>query len=179
VTSGHASEENVVELACGEGSAEDRAHASACEACAGRVREAEEALALLRQADVPEPSPLYWESLRSGVKRRIAEDGRRVSAWTLLVPLAAAAALVAMFWSGGGTRPRPTAPQPALSSWSPLPAADADESLQVLEGLAAAGQDAADWDETSGLQPYLASLTDEESRALAESLRGHSVGGES
>ena len=179
MTSGHASEENVVELACGEGSAEDRAHASSCEACAGRVREAEEAMALLRRADVPEPSPLYWESLRSGVRRRIAEDGKRVSAWTLLVPLAAAAALVVVLWSGGARGPRPAAPLPALPSWSPLPAAEADESLQVLEGLAAAGQDAADWDEPSGLQPYLASLTDEESRALAESLRGHAAGGES
>jgi hypothetical protein len=179
VTSAHVSEEGVVELACGEGSTADREHAQACEACASRVREAEQAFALLRRADVPEPSPLYWESLRSGVRRRIAEDRRRVSAWTLLVPLAAAAALVAVLWGGGATGPRPAPPPPALPSWSPLPAADADESLQVLEGLAAAGQDAADWDEPSGLQPYLASLTDEESRALAESLRSRSGGGES
>jgi hypothetical protein len=177
VTSGHATEESVVELACGEGSAEDRAHASSCEACAGRVREAEQAMALLRRADVPEPAPLYWESLRSGVRRRIAEDKRRVSAWTLLVPVAAAAALVVVLWNGVGARP--SAPQPSLPSWSPLPAAEADESLQVLEGLAAAGQDAPDWDEPSGLQPYLASLTDEESRALADSLRTRSEGGDS
>jgi hypothetical protein len=112
------------------------------------------------------------------VRRRIAEDKRRVSGWTLLVPLAAAAALVAVLWSGA-TRPRPSAPQPPLPSWSPLPAAEADESLQVLEGLAASGPDADEWDEPSGLQPYLASLSDEESLALAESLRGRSGGGHS
>lgn len=179
MTTGHVTDESVVELASGEGSAAERAHAAACEACAGRVRDAEEALALLGRADVPEPSPLYWEALRSGVRRRIAEDRKRASAWTLLVPLAAAAALVAVLWSGS-TAPRPAAPlpSPSLPSWSPLPAADSDEGLQVLEGLAAAGRDAGDWDEPSGLQPYLASLTDEESRALAESLRGRK-GGES
>ena len=69
-------------------------------------------------------------------------------------------------------------PSPSLPAWSPLPAAEDDEGLQVLEGLAAAGRDAGDWDEPSGLAPYLASLTDEESRALAESLRGRK-GGES
>ncbi len=170
MTSGHVTEESVVELACEEGSAAERAHAATCETCAERVRYAQEALALLGRADVPEPSPLYWEALRSGVRRRIAQERRRASAWTLLVPLAAAAGVVAVLLNGS-TAPRRPAPSPSLPSWSPLPAADGDEGLQVLEGLAAAGRDAGDWDEPSGLQPYLASLTDEESRALAESLR--------
>jgi hypothetical protein len=145
--------------------------------CARSVRESREALELLQRTEVPEPSPLYWEALRSGVKRKIAEDKRRVSSWTMLLPLAAAAALVAVFW-GGGTKP-PTVATPSLPAWSPLPAADEDEGLRVLEGLALTADGDADWEEPAGLAPYLAGLTDEESRTLADTLRGRGQGGES
>ena len=62
----HLSDESVIELASGEGRASDLEHEAACEACARRVRESRETLALLQRADVPEPSPVYWETLRSG-----------------------------------------------------------------------------------------------------------------
>lgn len=173
--SAHLSDEAAAALASGEGGRAEREHASACEACASRVRDSRELVEALGRADVPEPSPLYWESLRGSVRRRIAEERRDRSLWTLVVPLAAAAALVATFWSPAR---RPEATAPALPAWSPLPAADEDEGLRVLEGLALAAEDA-DWDAPAGLAPYLAGLSDEESRALAESLRGRGVGGES
>src|SRR6185295_17665420 len=88
----HLSDESVIDVATGEGRASDREHAAACADCAGRVQASRDALALLQRADVPEPSPLYWEALRSGVRQKIADDRRRVPAWAMLVPLAAAAA---------------------------------------------------------------------------------------
>ena len=171
----HLSDESVIELSTGEGRASDLAHAAACAACARRVQESRDALALLLCADVPEPSPLYWEALRSGVRQRIADDKRRVSAWTLLVPLAAAAALVFVLWSGGAKPPAAVAP--SLPAWSPLPVAEEDDGLRVLEGLALTADADTDWDEAEGLSAYVADLTDEDSRTLAETLRGQ--GGES
>ena len=48
----------------------------------------------------------------------------------------------------------------------------------MLEGLALSEQDA-DWDEPAGLAPYLTGLTDDESKSLAEELRGRGPEGES
>jgi hypothetical protein len=171
----HLSDESVIELSTGEGDASDLAHAAACAACARRVEVCRDALALLQRADVPEPSPLYWEALRSGVRQRIADDKRRVLAWTLLLPLAAAAALVFVLWSGGAKPPAAIAP--ALPAWSALPVAEEDDGLRVLEGLALTAAADTDWDEPEGLSAYVADLTDEDSRTLAETLRGQ--GGES
>jgi hypothetical protein len=174
----HVSEDGLVELALGGGSEPDRAHARECEACAGRAREVLEALELARRAEVPEPSPLYWDALRRGVRRRIAEEKSRALRWAVLVPLAAAAALVVVLFTGKAERPRDAAP-PALAAWSALPLAEEDDDLQVLEGLALANGGLVEWDEARGLGAYLANLTDEESRALAETLRERGQGGES
>ncbi len=174
----HVADESVVDLALGGGSAQARAHAGSCETCARRVQEARAALELARGASVPEPSPLYWDALRSGVSRRIAEDKPRTSGWAILLPLSAAAALVAVLWGGPATRP-PTV-EPTLPGWSALPAAEEDEGLRVLEGLAlASGGGFGEWDEASGLGAYLAGLTDDETQALAERLRNGGRGGES
>lgn len=174
----HLTDQSVAELATGEGRARELEHAAGCESCARRVQESRDAIELLRRADVPEPSALYWEALRRGVRQRIAEDKRRVSVWTMLVPLAAAAALVSVLWSGS-SKP-PAAPTPSLPAWSPLPVAEEDEGLRVLEGLALTADGAIDWDEPAGLDAYVAGLTDEESTALAETLRaGRGHGGES
>jgi len=175
---GHLSEESVVEMASGEGDPAAREHAASCPECSGRVHDCRASLALLQQTEIPEPAPLYWESLRSGVRQKIAEDKRRVSAWTLLVPLAAAAALVLVIWNGP-TKPAPVVAAPSLPAWSPLPAAEDDEGLRVLEGVALSAEGEADLEAPAGLAPYLAGLSEEESRALAETLRGRGPGGES
>jgi len=172
----HVADESVLDLALGSGAASDRAHLGPCEACARRVEEARAALDLARRAEVPEPSPLYWEALRSGVSRRIAEDKPRSASWAILLPLAAA--IVAVLFSAPSTRP-PIGVEPTLAAWSPLPAAEDDAGLRVLEGLALASGVFPEWDEPSGLGAYLAGLTDDESRALAETLRSDGQGGES
>lgn len=174
----HVPDEALVDLALGAGSAEDRAHASACGACGPRVAELRETLELARQAEVPEPSPLYWDAMRNGVSRRIAEE-RRLPRFVILVPLAAAAALVAVLWMGPRAAPPRESPPPPLAAWSALPPVEQDDGLRVLEGLASANGGLAEWSEAGGLGSYLANLTEEESRVVADTLRQQRRGGES
>jgi hypothetical protein len=66
-----------------------------------------------------------------------------------------------------------------LPAWSALPEAEDDPSLLVLEGLAAGDGGLGALDEGGGVGPFLASLSDEDDRALADTLRGTGQGGES
>jgi len=176
----HVPDESLPDLAEGGGSEADRAHAGACGPCASRLAEVRAALDLARRADVPEPSPLYWDAMRRSVGRRIGEEPRRRPGWAWLAPLAAAAALVAVVVLTSGRAHAPWAtPVPGLPAWSALPDAEDDPSLAVLEGFAAGDDDLAALDEGDGVGPFLASLSDEDYRALAESLRGAGKGGES
>jgi hypothetical protein len=175
----HVSDEALADLAEGHGAAGDRAHADACGACASRVAEVRSTLDLARRTDVPEPSPLYWDAMRRSVGRRIGEEprARPVRAW--LAPLAVAAALVAAVALTTGRTQAPSATPAGLPAWSALPEAQDDPSLVVLEGLAAGGDGLEALGEGAGVGPFLASLSDEDCQALAESLRSAGKGGES
>jgi hypothetical protein len=176
----HLTDEAIVDLALGEAAASERVHAEACAACAARAAEARAAFELARRAEVPEPSPLYWQALRSGVSRRIAAAEREPKHFGVRLPLAAAAAVLAVAVSLRSARP-PARPEPparaALPSWSALPLEEEDDGLRVLEGLALASG-SLDWP-ADGLDGYLASLSEDESRELAEDLRRQGQGGES
>jgi hypothetical protein len=176
----HVTDESLADLAEGLGSEADRAHAAACGPCASRVAEVRSALEAALRADVPQPSPLYWDAMRRSVGRRIGEEPPRRPGWAWLAPLGAAAALVAvMVVAAGRTGPPSPSPVPGLPAWSALPNADDDPSLLVLEGFTAENGDLAAVDEGSGVGPFVAGLSDEDSQALAESLRGGVKGGES
>jgi hypothetical protein len=173
----HVADESLHDLAEGGGSDAERAHAAACPPCAARVEETRAALDLARRADVPEPSPLYWEAMRRGVGRRIAEEPRRTPRWAWLAPLAAATAVVAVVALTAGRPPEPSAsPEPGLPAWSPLPPAEYDTSLEVL---AATDGELGALDEGRGIAPFLAGLSDEDYAALVESLGDAGPGGES
>jgi hypothetical protein len=172
----HLADERVLDLAEGAGSTEERAHVEGCAACASRVEATRGGMALARRAEVPEPSPLYWEAMRQSVGRRIGEEPRRAARWPWLLPLLAAGALVAVLWSGPAPGPGPS-PGPGLPAWTALPDADEDPSLTVLEAVLEASGD--DIDEASPVRAQVAALTDEESRALVDALRGNRNGGES
>ena len=170
----HVGEAGLLALAEGGGMPSDQAHVDGCSSCAAQLDEAREGLALALGAEVPEPSPLYWESLRRNVGRRIDEEPRRVTAWRWLLPLATAGAVVAVALSIGHAPRRPGAPLTPASvvpAWSALPPSESDEALTVLEGLAVADTSLATWDEGRGLGSFVAGLSDEESQSLAESLR--------
>ncbi len=177
----HVSDESLPDLAEGGGSDEDRAHAAGCGACTARVEETRAVLALARRADVPEPPPLYWEAMRRNVGRRLAEEPRRAPRWAWLTPVAAAAAAVVavVVLTTGRTHAPSAPPERTLAAWSALPPAEDDASLEVLEGLAVADADLAELDEGRGVGAFLAGLSDEDDRALADSLRSARQGGES
>lgn len=174
----HVSDDAVVDLTLGAGTASERAHAGSCEACARRLHETTSALELAQRAEVPEPSAFYWQALRHGVSQRIAQEGQATRRAAILIPLAAAAALLAVIF-GGPTLPVKAPLAPGLAAWSALPLEEEDEGLRVLEGLALSSGELAEWGRGEGLSAYLANLTDDESRALAETLRDRGQGGES
>ncbi len=176
----HPSEESRLAVAEGGGGEADRAHVAACPECAAQVEAARAGLALARRAEVPEPSPLYWRAMRRGIGRRIEEDHARARWWAWLAPLAATAAAVVVVALASGRAPAPAArPAPVLPAWSALPPVEEDASLEVLEGVAVADAGLEALDEEVGVGALLADLSDEESRALADSLRGAGQGGES
>jgi hypothetical protein len=129
----HVSDESLADLAEGGGAEADRVHAAGCGRCAARVEEARAGLALARRADVPEPSPLYWEAMRRNVGRRIAEEPHGAQRWLWLVPVASAVVAVAVVVFTTGRTHAPTAPPADAAGLSACPAAD-DVSLEVLRG---------------------------------------------
>jgi hypothetical protein len=170
----HLSNESLLDLAEGRGSERDRAHAAACAACGGSLSQTAELLAVARGAEVPEPPASYWIALERAVNRRIDEEPRRRAAWGWLVPLVAAAAVVAIALTPvrGPLAPAAT-PFVAVPSWSALPPIDEDAGVPVLEAVAGEGESGiAALDEGRGLGSFLAGLTDDEAQALAETLRG-------
>lgn len=182
--SAHPKEDTLLDLIEGGGSPDARRHVTQCAACAARVAEARAVVELSQRVEVPEPPEFFWASFRHGVRRRIAED-RPHAAWRgWLLPLAAVPVLAALATVAHRPPARVQAPQVAgvpsaapdrlLPAWSPLPPAEEDEGLPVLEGLAASG--AVEWDEGRGLGSYLAGLSEEDSAALARALRNGGEG---
>jgi len=176
----HPSEESLLALAEGDVREADLAHVSLCAECASRVEAARAGIVLAGRADVPEPSPLYWEAMRRRIGQRIEEDRARARWWTWLAPIAATAAAVLVVALAAGRAPSPAAsPLPGLAAWSALPPWEDDGSLEVLEGLAVADAGLEALDEELAVGSLLADLSEEERRALAESFRGAGQGGES
>jgi hypothetical protein len=175
---GHLSEAALLEVLEGACPPEARAHAEACARCRGLIEEAREALALVSAADVPEPSPLYWESMRREVARRSAEPRRGFLPF--LLPIAAAAALV---MAVPATRrlapagPVASAP-PTLAAWSALPADEDDTDLAVLAAVARSQPEAAlaAFANTSSANEELFSMSAEEGQALVDALRASGPG---
>jgi hypothetical protein len=77
-----------------------QAHVDVCETCRARIEEISTILIEARMADVPEPSPLYWERLSDRVRLAVADEPvepARVTQWLqwpVLVPLTGLAAII-------------------------------------------------------------------------------------
>lgn len=179
----HLTDEQLMDLLEDEAEASQRTHAGECAACAVRLAGLSDTLRTARGADVPEPSPLYWEAFRRNLDRRLAQEPRAARPWAWLVPLLATAAAVAMVVAlpqRGDVPAGPSAvasPAAVLAAWSALPPAEEDAALSALEGFVAADGGATAWEEGRGLGAFEAGLTDEEWQTLAERLR-QSKGGE-
>jgi hypothetical protein len=178
---GHLSDEMLIDAL--DAAAEPLSHARECDGCGRRLDALREALGQATEAEVPEPSPLFWQAFRAQVGRRIGAGSRaswRFAFWPAL--LAAASVLVATSGLVTGLRGPLSGPDVAVvpaSLWSALPPESEDQSLPVLEGaFASLGEDSMIAD-CRGLTHCLAALTDEEQQALAEAVRRELAGRES
>lgn len=169
----HLSEESTIDAVNGEASADVRRHLEACPECGARVAEARSALALAVDAEVPEPPPLYWETFRTQVGRRVAEEPRRArAAWLAPVLAAAAAVLIAVSLQRGEVEVAP-APSAAavLPPWSALPPPEDDPGLAVLRAFELADGSLETALPAESVAGALAELSEDESADLAEALR--------
>jgi hypothetical protein len=95
----HLSPDDVLALAEGHAAA-DVGHVAQCEACRQEVESLRSVMLRVRRADVPEPSPLFWDHLSRRIHDAVAQEGpepRPSEAWwrwwATAVPLTAAVAL--------------------------------------------------------------------------------------
>jgi hypothetical protein len=173
---GHLGERTLLDVVEGRADVHAERHVRECAACRARVDEARAGLELGRQADVPEPSPLYWESFRRQVGRRL-DAQRSPRRFGPLPALGGLAALAAVVYGLLIVPPRPTdtARDAALPAWRPLPAASDDLGAVVIEALAPTEDDLALVSACRGLE-CLEGLSDDETRAVAEALRAELAG---
>lgn len=178
----HASDQDLMDVLEGAGSRGAFAHVEGCAQCRTRLDHAREGWMLARDAEVPEPSPLYWGAFRRQVGRRISDEAPGASfgqRWRLVPALAAAAVLVAFMsfvptgvWKRGAG---PVGDEVSLPAWSALPSAGEDGGLFVIQALAPTAEDLGAVAGCHGVD-CLSDLSDDETQALAEALRGEIEG---
>ncbi len=166
----HLSEEKLLLAMEGAPDAATRTHLEACGECRGLLEEAKQGLALAHEAEVPEPSPFYWEAFRRQVGDRIVTEAR--PAWRFwLMPLGAMAAALVLALSFLMRTPEGPAGGAALPAWAALPPAEEDDGLAVLEGSGVAEADLAAMRDVPGLEDDLGDLSEEEQTAFTDLLR--------
>jgi hypothetical protein len=171
----HLSDEALMDALEGAGGGPAAGHLASCADCAARLDEARLGLDLTAVATVPEPPGVYWQSFPRQVARRI-DAAPAVRPWGMwiargvaaTVAVAAAVATLSLALSQRQYSRPPVEVAQTLPAWSPLPAAEEDPGLPVLQAL---GADAVPAMECVGLAECLADLSDEESQDLVRSLR--------
>jgi hypothetical protein len=173
----HLSDPELMDVLEGTADPASPRHLAGCLHCGARLEHVREGLRWAPEAEVPEPSPLYWEAFRRQVARRI-ESAEPSLPWVRPRPLlAVAAALVAVV--GLVPTPRPPVAPPAVAvTWTALPALDEDSGLQVFAALSPTSDDLARAGLGCGVQECVAELSGEESRSLEAELRARLHAGE-
>jgi len=80
----HLSPEELIDLVEGARAEADTPHLRSCEACRHQVAALRSAMSAVADADLPEPSPLFWDHLSQRVREAVAaEEGRpsRFGGW--------------------------------------------------------------------------------------------------
>lgn len=175
----HVPDDRLLDVVLGTADAHDKAHATECERCGELVKEAAQGLAMGVDVSVPEPSPLYWESFRAQMTRRLDEAAVPVRRRFLTPALLAAAAVVALVallptWNGRVVAPA----APTLPAWTALPQEDDDAGLIALQGLQPEPVDLAGAGACTDVTACLSAMSDEERRELADLLRAEMEGGQ-
>ena len=188
----HLTPEDFIDLAEGTQSEASFPHVSACDGCRRQLAAMRAAMAMATDADVPEPSPIFWDSLSARVRDAIATAAARPwwSVWTrprVLMPLSAVAVLALVValapnlrlgspGAGIGTAPSPI----AVTSIAGEPAADSvdlagDPLLMLVSDLSAT----IDWDsataagfaEQNSAEQAVTHMNGDELRALKQLLQ--------
>lgn len=186
----HLSQETLLGLAEQRGTARNREHAERCDRCRQDVEALRATLAAMRDVEVPEPSPLFWNHLSARISQAIA-SGRtpaspapwvRVPAWRSGVWLAGAA-VAAAFAVMATWRPAGRSPLPATSVVEAEPGsttdaaalAQGDAEWEFLLSVAGVAEQEPSGDLIEGVQPGMAdrallALSETERTALVELL---------
>ena len=131
----HIADDRFLDVLVGDAAADERQHLEECASCRETLAEVRGGFLLARDADVPEPPPLYWETFRARLQDRLPREGR-VRRWGL--PAAAAAVLLVGLGVLTLSPPAGPGPEPAaavLPAWSALPPEEDDDALPLLAAL--------------------------------------------
>jgi len=177
----HLTPEQFVDLAKGTQPESAVPHLAACAACRKELADLRAMMTATSEVEIPEPSPLYWDHLSSGVHDAVAQEPgpqswrERVMRPFVLVPSlgAALAALIFAVVVLNRTAEAPAIPSlpfdstvvatmPSLPPLAPLGTAD-DPQLAVVAGVATT----AEWDE---MMDEVAMSTADTSDAVASAL---------
>jgi hypothetical protein len=126
----HLTETEIVDLIDGALAPDRQRHADGCDACRAAAASAREATARASEADVPEPSPLFWHHfsarVHDAVREATPDEPKRWFSWTgsATLPWAAAGAVatavlvVAVWRASAPVAPRLESPaaQPAIAA---------------------------------------------------------------
>jgi hypothetical protein len=98
----HLTADELVDLVEGVALESDVPHLATCATCRQQLAELRATMAMASDAQVPEPSPLFWDHFSSRVRDAVAAEGavpaswwRRLSSWPgIMAPMSAAAAAI-------------------------------------------------------------------------------------
>jgi hypothetical protein len=170
---GHLRDDQWIDLAATGGTPQERRHLEGCGQCRETLADVSQGWDLAHEADVPEPSPLYWETFRRGVGQRISQERAPRARWGSLGFRWAVAATMFVTVSlsllalKGSVGPASLAPPAVLPAWSPVLPTETDPGLSVLAAL-----DAGDLAHVScaDVSLCLADVSDEEGEGIAQGL---------
>jgi hypothetical protein len=158
MTMRHLEDDVLLDVTFGAASVEATRHAAECAECARRTADARAGLAMAAGAEVPEPSPLFWDAFRSRVASAIdAPPAWRTRRGFLLPAFLATAATVATIALLPRSATVPATAPASLPAWSAL----AEPEEVPADELVAGCLDVAE---------CVADLSDEEGRAFADAL---------
>jgi len=200
----HLSAETFVDVLDGTLGESDLPHLQTCAECRAQLAELRQTMAMAAEADVPEPSPLFWQHMAARVRESVAAEpvpgaasgliARLLPAgfswWGMggLVGVAAAALLVVVVQTPRGSMTPADTPAPAqvlnTGDAEPIeaaPAFESDETLTFVTDLASG----VDWDASAdsglassvGIERSVATLNADERAELGRLLTDALRGG--
>lgn len=151
----HFTDQEIVDLIDGALPPERRAHLDECGRCRGDVEQFQRTMALAKEVEVPEPSPLFWDHfsarVRAGIEQTVEETrlpwvSRNARVWKWAVPIAAGLLIAVGVWRfasdpASGTLPvSPARAAPEVTAVSAaddlLSSPDADEAWALVRSIA-------------------------------------------